>query len=60
MISTSVKSNLESIAKHLSPKSTYADAMYELYVRMKIARGKEDVRRGRVLSHDEVKRKYGR
>jgi len=59
MISTNVKSDLESIARHLPAKSTYADAMYELYVRMKIAKGKEDVRRGRVLPHNDVKRKYG-
>ena len=59
MTTATVKSDLVSIAKHLSPRSTYADAMYELYVHMKIAKGKQDVRQGRTISHEQVKRRYG-
>jgi len=52
-----IKSDLKSIAEHISPNASYADAMYELYVRMKIVQGKQAADEGRVVSHDEVKKK---
>ena len=53
-----IKSDLKFIADHLPSNASYEDAMYELYVRMKIARGKEAAEAGRVLDHQEVKRKF--
>ncbi len=32
--------------------------MYALYVRMKIARGKQEVHEGRTISHDAIRRKF--
>jgi len=56
MISRTVKSELREIAKRLSPSASYADAMYELYVRMKIAKGKQAAERGRLVPHGAVRR----
>ena len=43
--------------KNLKDNATYQDIMYELYVLEKIERGLEDVRKGRVIPHDEVKKR---
>ena len=57
-VSTTVKADLKAIASHLPATATYADAMYELYVRMKIAQGKRAADEGRVVSHADVKRRF--
>jgi len=48
------------IADHLPETASYVDAMYELYVRMKIARGMEAAEQGRVAAHDKVKRRFAK
>jgi hypothetical protein len=35
--------------------STWDDVMYEIYVRQKIDKGFEDIKTGKLLSHDKVK-----
>ncbi len=60
MITTNVKADLRNIATHLPQSASYADAMYELYVRMKIALGKQAADDGRVVSHAEVKRRFAK
>lgn len=60
MTTTNIKSDLKSIAEHISPDASYTDAMYELYVRMKIARGKQASEEDRVVSHEDVKRKFSK
>ena len=60
MTTKNVKSDLKSIAEKLAPDASYADAMYELYVRMKIADGKKAAGEGRVVLHEDVKKKYSR
>ena len=57
-MSAKVKSDLKYIADHLPTNASYADAMYELYVRMKITKGKQSVREGHVIFHEDVKRKF--
>ena len=52
-----VKDDLKYLALHLPAKATYSDAMYELYVRMKVAQGMEDVAKGRVMPHEQVRRR---
>ncbi len=59
-MTTSVKSEVETIAKKLTSKSAYEDVMYALYVRMKVAQGRNAVRRGQTVSHEEVKRRFGK
>ncbi|MGD1018209.1 MAG: hypothetical protein ABSA12_02705 [Verrucomicrobiia bacterium] len=60
MSTPSVKSELKSIAAQLPDSATYSDAMYELYVRMKIAAGRKAAAEGRVISHAAVKRRFAR
>jgi len=60
MIMPNIKSDLKFIAEHISPKASYADAMYELFVRMKIVQGKQAADEGRVVSHDEVKKRFSK
>lgn len=58
MKSESIKSELRAIADRLSEEASYADAIYEIYVRMKVAEGKKAADEERVVSHEEVKRKF--
>ena len=60
MSATNVKAELISIADHLPDSASYADAMYELYVRMKVDAGKTAVAEGRVHEHGAVRAKYSR
>ena len=60
MTTVSLKSELASIAKHLTSKSTYEEIMYQLYVRMKVSQGKYAADRKQIISHDEVKRKFSK
>jgi len=57
MATANIKADLQQIAEHLPPTASYADAMYELYVRMKIARAKQAADEDRVVPHEEVKRR---
>jgi hypothetical protein len=41
----------------MPPSATYTDAMYELYVCMKIAKGRQAADEGRVVSHASVRRR---
>ncbi len=58
MGTANIKIDLKQIAEHLPPGASYADAMYELYVRMKIANAKQAIQEGRVVPHEEVKRRF--
>ena len=58
MATANIKTDLKQIAERLPASASYADAMYELYVRMKIANAKQAANEGRVVSHDEVKRRF--
>ena len=60
MSSVSVKTDLKHIADYLPETASYADAMYELYVRMKVAAGRKAVSEGHVHSHEEVKSRFTR
>ena len=55
-----VKDDLKYLSVHLPVRATYSDAIYELYVRMKIAQGKTDVRAGKVLPHAQVKHHFNK
>ena len=58
MKTATLRADLRSIAASLPDNATYTDAMYELYVRMKISQGKQAARQGHVLSHAEVKKRF--
>ena len=55
---TTIKSELRDIADRIPDSASYNDAMYQLYVRMKIAKGKQAADEGRVVPHEEVKRRF--
>jgi len=58
MTTATLKSELHEIADHLPSTASYNDAMYELYVHMKVAKGRQAAEEGRVVPHDEVKRRF--
>ena len=60
MATPNLKKDLQEIADKLPASASYEDAMYELYVRMKIARGKQAADEGRVVPHEEVKRRFSK
>jgi predicted transcriptional regulator len=54
---TTKKQALELIKK-LPEKATWDDIMYEIYVRKKIAEGLRAANEGRVVPHEEVKKRF--
>jgi hypothetical protein len=53
-----IKSELRDIADHIPESASYADVMYQLYVRMKIAKGKQAADEERLIPHEEVKHRF--
>ncbi|MBI1371063.1 MAG: hypothetical protein GC162_20735 [Planctomycetes bacterium] len=60
MAAPDVKSELKQLADQLPASASYADAMYALYVRMKVARGREAAAAGHVTPHEDIKRRFVR
>ena len=60
MANANIKTDLKQIAERLPATASYADAMFELYVRMKFAHAKQAADEGRVISHEEVKRRFAK
>ena len=58
MSAVTMKSELRDIADRIPDSASYGDAMYQLYVRMKIAKGKRAADEGQGVPHDEVKRRF--
>lgn len=54
----SVKKQALEMIRKLPDKTTWDDIMYEIYVRKKIARGIKAADEGRVVSHEEVKKRF--
>ncbi len=46
--------------EHLRDSASYEDIMYELYVLQKIERGRQAIREGRSVSHEEAKKQLGK
>ena len=55
---STVKEEVRELAERLPEEATWDDVMYELYVRQKIAAGIKAADEGRVVSHEEVKRRF--
>ena len=60
MHNTTVKSDLHEIADKLSESASYTDAMYQLFVRMKVSAGKQAIAEKRVVSHEDVKARFSK
>jgi predicted transcriptional regulator len=55
---STVKEEVRDLAERLPEEATWDDVMYELYVRQKIAAGIKAADEGRIVSHEEVKRRF--
>lgn len=55
---STVKEEARDAIEKLPEHATWDDLMYELYVRQKIAAGIQAANEGRVVSHEEVKRRF--
>ncbi|HKI04959.1 MAG TPA: hypothetical protein VKK31_23470 [Thermoanaerobaculia bacterium] len=53
-----VKEEVRDLAERLPEEATWDDVMYELYVRQKIAAGIQAADEGRVVPHEEVRRRF--
>lgn len=54
---SSAKDAARKVIEHLSEQATWDDIMYELYVKQKIEAGLQAADEGRVISHEEAKRR---
>jgi predicted transcriptional regulator len=59
-MSNSVKRDAEQLVRDLPEQASWDDLMYEIYVRQKIEEGLQAADTGRVLTHEEVKRRFAR
>ena len=55
-----IKKEALKLIEHLPEKSTWEDIIYELYVREKIEHGLKAAREGRIVSHEEVKKRFSK
>ena len=53
-----VKEQIRKLAETLPENATWDQAMYELYVRQQIAEGEKAVAEGRVVPHEEVRKRF--
>jgi len=53
-----VKEEAKKIIDKLPDQSTWDDIMYELYVKQKLSIALKAAKEGRVVSHDEVKKRF--
>lgn len=52
---TNVKQDVISLINSMPEESDYSDIMYEIYFKQKVQQGLNDVEKGNIISHDEVK-----
>ncbi|HUT54539.1 MAG TPA: hypothetical protein VM658_14205 [bacterium] len=55
---STAKEEAKALLEQLPDTATWDDIMYELYVEEKIAIGMKEADEGRVVSHEEVKRRF--
>jgi predicted transcriptional regulator len=58
MTATSVKQEAMRLVESLPDTASWDDLMYEVYVRQKIEEGLKAAEEGRVLSHEEVRKRF--
>ena len=56
----SLKQNVEKMIRNLPDDSTIEDIQYHIYVRQKVARGRQAARAGDVVPAEEVERRLAR
>lgn len=58
MTATSVKNEAKRLIENLPDTASWDDLMYEVYVKQKIDDGIKAADEGRVLTHDEVRKRF--
>lgn len=58
-MTTTVKEEAKRLVEELPEEATWNDLMYEIYVRQQIEEGIKAADEGRVLSHEEVRQRFG-
>ncbi len=53
-----IKKEVEHLLKDHPKDANWDDLMYKIYVRQSIEQGLKDSERGRVITHEEIKKKY--
>ena len=56
---STIKEEAAKLIQELPDQATWDDLMYEIYVRQKIEEGIKAAGAGNLLSHEEVKRRFG-
>lgn len=56
---STIKEEAAKLIQQLPEQATWDDVMYEIYVRQKIEEGIKAADSGKVLSHEEVKLRFG-
>jgi predicted transcriptional regulator len=54
---SALKDAAHKVIENLPENATWEDLEYHLYVRRKVERGLKDVAEGKVISHEEVRRR---
>ncbi len=54
-----IKEEAAKLVRELPEQATWDDLMYEIYVRQKVEEGIKAADEGRVVSHEEVKKRFG-
>lgn len=57
---STVREELHKLADQLPADADWDDAMYAIYVRMKVAEGELDIAEGRVVDQEEAERRTAR
>ncbi|MEX2585455.1 MAG: hypothetical protein WD315_03615 [Balneolaceae bacterium] len=53
-----LRKEVENMLKDLPEDASWDDVMYKIYVRQSIEQGLQDSKEGRVVSHEEIKKRY--
>ena len=53
-----LKKEVELLIEDLPNETNWNDLMYKIYVRQSIEQGLKDVEEGRIISHDDIKKKF--
>lgn len=54
------KEEVQKILEHVPDNSTFEDIQYHIYVREKIERGLQAIKKGRTLSQEEVEKRMSK
>jgi predicted transcriptional regulator len=59
-MTATAKERIRQVLDEVPDDASYEDIEYRIYLRRKIDQGLEDIRQGRVLSHEEVERRMAK